>query len=105
MFVRAIVEEGVDETAILAPQQGVTRDPKGNATRSWSDAEGKVRSRVAADRAPIGDRWLVTSGLADGDQLIVDGLLNIRPDVPVTAFEAALPAAGAAPADGAARQE
>jgi len=85
MFVRAIVEEGVADKAILAPQQGVTRDPKGNASVMVVSADGKAAVRpVVVDRT-IGDRWLVSSGLAEGDQVIVDGLQKIRPDVPVKA--------------------
>ncbi len=86
MFVRAIVEEGVAEKAILAPQQGVTRDPKGNASAMVVERrrQGGGSGPLDVDRA-IGDRWLVTSGLADGDQLIVEGLQKIRPGVPVKA--------------------
>jgi membrane fusion protein (multidrug efflux system) len=95
MFVRAIVEEGVLDAAILAPQQGVTRDPKGDATAMVVDAEGKAAVReIVADRA-IGDRWLVSSGLADGDQVIVDGLQRIRPGVPVKVVPPRGPAAPA----------
>jgi membrane fusion protein (multidrug efflux system) len=85
MFVRATVEEGVNEKAVLAPQQGVTRDAKGNATALVVGAEGKVEERpLALDRA-LGDRWLVTSGLRDGDQVIVEGLQKVRPGVMVKA--------------------
>jgi membrane fusion protein (multidrug efflux system) len=101
MFVRAIVEEGVLEKAILAPQQGVTRDPKGNASAMVVGADGKVEQRtLEVDRA-IGDRWLVTSGLADGDQVIVEGLQKIRPGVPVKPVPFTPAPAGAAPAAGA----
>jgi membrane fusion protein (multidrug efflux system) len=94
MFVRATVEEGVLEQAVLAPQQGVTRDARGNASVFVVDASGKAAVRpIAADRA-IGDRWLVTSGLADGDQLIVQGLQRIQPGIPVKA----VPFVPAAPA-------
>jgi len=99
MFVRAIVEEGVAEKAILAPQQGVTRDPKGNASAMVVGADGKVEPRkIEVDRA-IGDRWLVTSGLAEGEQLIVEGLQKIQPGMPVKAVPFS-PAgqAGSAPA-------
>ena len=105
MFVRAVVEEGVNEAAILAPQQGVARDPRGNAFALVLGADGKAESRELQIGRAIGSRWLVTSGLAAGDRVIVDGLLSVRPGMPVTAVEAALPAAGAPPADGAARQE
>ena len=96
MFVRATVEEGVLEQAILAPQQGVTRDARGNASAMVVDAANKVAVRpLVVDRA-IGDRWLVTSGLADGDQVIVDGLQRVRPGVPVKAVPAG-PAGAPAP--------
>lgn len=91
MYVRALVQEGVAEGAILAPQQGVSRDPKGNPFALIVNNEGKVEMRmISVDRA-IGDKWLVTSGLASGDQLIVEGLQKVRPGVPVKVvpFEAA----------------
>jgi membrane fusion protein (multidrug efflux system) len=99
MFARAIVEEGTREKAILVPQQGVTRDAKGNAGALVVSAEGKAEIRpIVADRT-IGDRWLVTSGLADGDQVIVEGQLKIRPGMPVKAVpfgsKPAGPSAGA----------
>ena len=100
MFVRAVVEEGVLERAILAPQQGVTRDARGNASVLIVDGSGKAAVRpVATDRA-IGGSWLVTSGLADGDQVIVQGLQRIKPGAAVKAvpFVPAAPPAEPPPA-------
>jgi membrane fusion protein (multidrug efflux system) len=101
MYVRAVLDEAVATTAILAPQQGITRDPKGNATAMVVGAGDKVEMRtLVADRA-IGDRWLVTSGLNAGDKLIVEGLNKIGPGMPVKPAEFKPPAApGAAPAAG-----
>jgi len=83
MYVRAIVEEGVAEQAILAPQQGVTRDPKGNAIAMVVDAAGKVQQRtLKVDRA-VGAKWLVLEGLGAGDRLILEGLQKIRPGMAV----------------------
>lgn len=97
MYVRAIVEEGVREQAILAPQQGVTRDPKGNASALVVGADGKAEERaLQVDRA-VGDRWLVTAGLAEGDQVIVEGLQKIRPGVPVKAVPFGSAPTGAKP--------
>jgi membrane fusion protein, multidrug efflux system len=108
MYVRAVLDQAVATTAILAPQQGITRDPKGNATAMVVGADNKVEVRtLVADRA-IGDRWLVTSGLVAGDKLIVEGLNKIGPGMPVHATEvkptapppgAAAPPAGDKPAD------
>src|SRR4029077_16399961 len=73
MYVRAVLDQAVNTTAILAPQQGITHDPKGNATALVVGPGDKVEPRtLVADRA-IGDRWLVTSGLAAGERLIVEG--------------------------------
>jgi membrane fusion protein, multidrug efflux system len=83
MFVRAVVKEGTNEQAILIPQQTVSRDPKGNPSVLIVDAEGKVQQRpLTLDRA-IGDRWLVSSGVAPGERVIVEGMQKVRPGASV----------------------
>lgn len=83
MFVRAVVQEGVQEQAILIPQQAVSRDPKGNPAALIVDGEGKVRQKaLVLDRA-IQDQWLVISGLAAGERVIVEGLQKVRPGAAV----------------------
>jgi membrane fusion protein, multidrug efflux system len=85
MFVRATIEEGVREGAILAPQQGITHAPDGTASALIVGADGKVEKRsVELDRA-IGDEWVVTEGLASGDRLIVAGLQRVKPGMEVIA--------------------
>lgn len=85
MFVRATVDEGVNAHAILVPQQAVARDPKGHPTALIVDGEGKVQQRqLSTDRA-LGDKWLVSSGLAEGDRVIVEGMQRVRPGVAVKA--------------------
>jgi membrane fusion protein (multidrug efflux system) len=89
MFVRAVVQEGLAEDAILVPQQAVSRDPKGNPVGLIVDNTGKVQQRpLALDRA-IGDQWLVTSGLAAGDHVIVEGLQKVRAGASVKEVPAA----------------
>ncbi|MCX5656559.1 MAG: efflux RND transporter periplasmic adaptor subunit [Planctomycetota bacterium] len=83
MFVRAVVQEGVHEQAIMLPQQAVSRDAKGNPMALIVDAAGKVGlRRLSLDRT-IGDQWLVSSGLAAGDRVIVEGMQKVRPGAPV----------------------
>ena len=85
MFVRAMIKEGINKQAILIPQQGVSRNPKGNPFALVVDAESKAGFRpLTLDRA-IGDKWLVSSGLAPGDRVIVEGLLMLRPGTVVNA--------------------
>ncbi|MBE7501875.1 MAG: efflux RND transporter periplasmic adaptor subunit [Verrucomicrobiales bacterium] len=85
MFVRAVVREGVNDQAILIPQQTVSRDPKGNPLVLLVNEEGKVEPRtLVLDRA-LGDQWLVSSGLAPGDRVIAEGVQKVRPGVAVKA--------------------
>ena len=83
MYVRALVQEGVAEQAILVPQQGISRDPKGNPYALVVDAKEKVELRMVTTDRALGDKWLVTSGLAPGDRVIIEGLQRVRPGVPV----------------------
>jgi membrane fusion protein (multidrug efflux system) len=85
MFVQTVIKEGVNEQAILIPQQGVSRDTKGNPFALIVDAESKAAFRpLTLDRA-IGDKWLVSAGLAPGDPVIVEGLMMLRPGTMVKA--------------------
>jgi membrane fusion protein (multidrug efflux system) len=86
-FVRATISEGVLRNALLAPQRGITRDPKGNATAMVVGKDGKVELRNVTTARSVGDQWLVTAGLAAGDRVIVEGLQKIGPGMPVQATE------------------
>lgn len=79
MFVRAVISEGVKNEAILVPQQSVSRTPKGEPMVLLANAEGKVEQRMLTLDRTIGDKWLVSSGLATGDQVIVEGVQWVRP--------------------------
>jgi len=92
MFVRALVEEGVNEQALLVPQQGVTRDTRGNPVALIVGKDDRVEQRMLTVDRAIGDKWLVVDGLAAGDRVIVDGLQRVRPGVPVRAVPSAPPA-------------
>ena len=85
MFVRATIIEGVQQNAILAPQQAVSRDEKGNPIAYIVDANGIARLRSLTTPRAIGDKWLVTGGLQPGDRLIVEGLQSVTPDTKVRA--------------------
>ena len=106
MFVRAIVQEGVNENGVLLPQRGVSRSQKGEPVAMVVGADEKVEARVLKIDRALGDQWLVTEGLKAGDRVILEGLQRARPGMPVKAvpFGAAAPApptgAGQAPAAG-----
>jgi membrane fusion protein, multidrug efflux system len=85
MFVRALLEEGINEQGMLVPQQGVTHDNRGRATALVVEKDGKVALRVLELGEAQGDKWVVKKGLNPGDQLIVEGLQKVRPGVDATA--------------------
>ncbi|MDF1485144.1 efflux RND transporter periplasmic adaptor subunit [Ramlibacter sp. H39-3-26] len=104
MYVRAVIEEGVDENALLVPQQAITRDAVGRAGALVVDVDGKVVRRAVTLGRALGNRWLVLGGLAAGDRVIVEGSQKARvgeksrpvevqvPETPAVA-QAAAPAA------------
>ncbi len=96
MYVRATIEEGVSPDSFLVPQRAVTRDAQGEAIALIVGADGKAQARRLAVSRSIGNDWLVTSGVADGDRVIAEGGQNVRPGQEVTANEISIdPATGA----------
>ncbi|ATA18970.1 membrane fusion protein (multidrug efflux system) [Gibbsiella quercinecans] len=87
MFVRARLDEGVRDNALLVPQQGITRNPRGQATALVVGADNKVELRTLQADQAIGDKWLVTDGLKSGDRVIVTGLMKVKQGVQVNAQE------------------
>lgn len=90
MYVRAVIEEGVAPNSYLVPQRAVTRNTKGEATAMFVTADGKVEQRVLPVGSNVGNNWLVSSGIHDGDRVIVEGTLLVRPGQAVNAVEATI---------------
>ena len=98
MYVRAVVEEGVSDSALLVPQPAISRDTTGKPIAYVVGADGKLESRAITTGRAIGDKWLVTSGLKAGERLVVEGQQKARPGqlvnaVPLAATPASAPAA------------
>ncbi|PIF23032.1 efflux RND transporter periplasmic adaptor subunit [Candidatus Pantoea floridensis] len=87
MFVRARLDEGTNPTALLVPQQGVTRSPTGQATALVVGADNKVESRNITANQAFGNKWLVTDGLKEGDRVITTGIQRAKPGAQVTPQE------------------
>ena len=95
MFVRAIVDEGSSSKAILVPQRGVTRDPKGDAMVMVVGAGDKVEPRVIRVVRTVGDNWLVSDGLKAGDRVILEGIQRAHPGMPVKVVPFGVPQSAA----------
>lgn len=78
-FVRAVVGNAVRENAVLVPQRGVTRDPKGNATAMVLGPDDKVALKPVKLGQTVGDQWLVEDGLVAGERVIVEGVQKVQP--------------------------
>jgi membrane fusion protein (multidrug efflux system) len=87
MFLRAILKEGVRRQAILVPQQSVNRNPKGQPFSWVVTADGKADVRMLEVDQAIGNQWHITSGLAAGDRVILEGIQRLRPGIAVKAVE------------------
>lgn len=88
MFVHAQLQAGVNSAAILAPQQGVTRDLKGSPTALVVGPDNKVELRQLKASRTVGNQWLIEDGLKAGDRLITEGLQFVKPGIEVKASEA-----------------
>ena len=117
MYVKAQLQEGTNNEAILVPQGAVTRDTTGAATVTLLNAQGKLEPRRIDAQKVIGSNWLVGSGLQKGDRVVVEGLTKLRPGMPFKAVEITTkpassnspgnnnPGANNAPAQGKAQQQ
>ncbi|MBI6853054.1 efflux RND transporter periplasmic adaptor subunit [Pseudomonas cichorii] len=88
MFVHAQLQAGVSAQAILAPQQGVTRDQKGTPTALIVNKDNKVELRTLVAKRTVGSEWLIEEGLNAGDRVITEGLQYVKPGAEVKVAEA-----------------
>ena len=101
MFVRAKIEEGINDSALVVPQVGITHDQKGQPTTLVVGADNKVELRQIVTTGTFGSNWVVASGLQPGDRVIVQGTDKARPGQQVKPVAAQLPTASDAAAPGA----
>jgi len=84
MYVNVKLELGEIKHAWLVPQLAVQRDTEGNFVMVV-DGDGKTEQKhVTTDRLD-GSNWVVTGGIADGDQIVVSGLQKLKPGAPAKA--------------------
>lgn len=78
MYVRALVEEGFIEGSFLLPQRAVSRNSRGQAIAWFVTQDSKIEERVVTVDRSVGNNWLVTAGVAEGDRLVVEGSQRTR---------------------------
>ncbi|MGB6103953.1 MAG: efflux RND transporter periplasmic adaptor subunit [Pusillimonas sp.] len=88
MFVKAQLNEGVRNNAILVPQQAVQRDPTGQASVWVVDEQSRAQRRIVTTERTVGNQWLVSKGLKGGERVVTEGLQRLRGETDVVASEA-----------------
>lgn len=102
MYVRAILEEGVNEKAILIPQKSVIRNNRGLPVvqvLAKDEAAGqpdvfKMEARVITIDRSIGTQWLVTDGLKEGEFILLEGIMRARAGMSVKGVLESAPSNG-----------
>lgn len=88
MYVRAVLERGQRNDAVLAPQRAITRDARGNGVALVVTADNKIEQRIVETARTVGDQWLIDKGLNAGERVVVEGLQKVQPGMTVTPVEA-----------------
>ena len=83
MFVRAELEEGTRENAVLVPQRAVSRDSQGMASIYELNSDDTVKLSGIKTERSIDGQWLVSSGLVPGARVVVDGIQHVQPGIKV----------------------
>lgn len=85
MYVRVLIEQGIEPAAIAIPQQAIQRDPGGRSQLYVVNAENAAELRMVQPGRTVGNRVVIADGLQDGDRVIVEGFQKVRPGAPVKA--------------------
>lgn len=99
LFVRTRVSQGTVPNGILVPQAAVGRDPRGRASVLVANSKDELERRDVVADNPVGQNWLITSGLKPGDRVVVEGLINAREGQKAKVVPAGSKPAGSKPAD------
>jgi membrane fusion protein (multidrug efflux system) len=91
MFVNTQFAQAVDTSAILVPQQAVTRDPQGNATLFVVGPGNRAVQRTIVAQRTQGPDWVVTQGLAPGEKVITQGTANLKDGMAIKPVPASAP--------------
>ena len=104
MYVRVLIEQGIDSDAIAVPQQAVQRNGGGGSEVFVVKDDGRVAVQPVRTGSVQGGQWLVTEGLKAGDRVVVEGFQKfaagdkVRPQLVTEADASAGFASGALPA-------
>lgn len=88
MFVHALLKEGVQQAAILVPQQAISRDTRGVPSVWVVKADNTVEAREVQPLRTVGNAWLISKGVSEGERIVTEGVQRVRSGIAVNAVEA-----------------
>nr|WP_281069922.1 solvent efflux RND transporter periplasmic adaptor subunit SrpA [Pseudomonas sp. M5] len=88
MFVHALLKEGVQQAAILVPQQAISRDTRGVPSVWVVKADNTVEAREVQTLRTVGNAWLISKGVSEGERIVTEGIQRVRSGIAVNAVEA-----------------
>ena len=84
MYVRVLIEQGVERNVIAIPQQAVQRDGGGRSQIYVVKADGTAELRAVRTGRVVGNKWIIEEGLAPGERVVVEGFQKLRPGAVVS---------------------
>lgn len=90
MYVHASFPQGIQQQGITVPQEAIMHDSKGQPYVYVVKADSSVEQRSVTTGEMIKEKWLITSGLHEGEKVVVNGLQSVRNGSKVTAVAASV---------------
>lgn len=78
MFVRSIVDQGIQKDAIQIPQKAIYRDPKGQSFVIVVGEGNIAEVRPVEIEHANGNNWLISKGLNAGEKVVVEGIQQVQ---------------------------
>jgi membrane fusion protein (multidrug efflux system) len=73
MYVRVLIEQGIDTDAIAVPQQAIQRNGGGGSEVFVVKDDNRITVQPVRTGSVQGGQWFVTEGLKAGDKVVVEG--------------------------------
>ena len=78
MYGKIKIEGAVLTDALTVPQVAISRDVKGNALVYVIGEGNVIEQRTLTTGQTLGDRWIVQSGLQEGERIVLEGLQKVQ---------------------------
>jgi membrane fusion protein (multidrug efflux system) len=84
MFVHAQMKEGVQENALVVPEQAVIRDSRGLPNVWVVKADNSVEMRPVETLRTVGNAWLIGKGVQNGERVVTEGVQRVQAGIKVS---------------------